>query len=280
MSRQPEFENSELYQMIVKLETQACLEADRVIAITEALKQLLVDRGVPASKILVVPNGVDVERFSVPTASGSDVRSFWNIPKKAMVLGYVGSMPQYEGLDDLIEAIANLQAHVRSAVHCLLVGDGDELVNLQQQVERLGLADQIHFVGRVPHSRVEEYYAAIDVLVFPRKPQPVTEAVSPIKPFEAMAMSKPILASNVAALAEIVSDGSTGLLFEKGNSVDLARRIERLAHDPDLRATLGEQGQRWVQANRDWRWLSRGISEAYQSLTMEQRHPDPLVQAS
>lgn len=266
LSRQPEFEGSELYEMIVRLETQACLEVDRVITITEALKNLLVGRGVPKSKIRVVPNGVDVARFSKPISSHSSIRAKWKIPEKALVVGYIGSMPQYEGLDDLIEAVSTLPDDVRAEVRCLLVGDGDALACLRELTTRHNLGDHIHFVGRVPHAQVEQYYAAIDVLVFPRKPQPVTEAVSPIKPFEAMAMGKPIVASNVAALAEIISHGETGLLFEKGSSADLARCISRLVGEKGILETLGRQGQSWVRNNRDWDVLTSGIIEEYEAL--------------
>ncbi|MCP1727885.1 PEP-CTERM/exosortase A-associated glycosyltransferase [Natronospira proteinivora] len=273
LSRQPSFEGSELYDMIVQLETQACQEADQVIAITDALKQLLVDRGVPGEKIAVIPNGVDTERFAGPApdveadAGGQALRREWGIPPDALVLGYVGSMPQYEGLDDLIEAVARLREQGQDNLYCLLVGDGDQLSRLKWQAHRLGVSEQIKFTGRVPHEQVGDYYAAMDVMVFPRKPQPVTEIVSPMKPFEAMALGKPVLASDVAALAEIVKDGETGRLFEKGNVDSLAEAIATLADDDALRERLAETALRWVRENRDWRRLAEDASKLYQGLT-------------
>ncbi|MEA5446309.1 glycosyltransferase family 4 protein [Gammaproteobacteria bacterium AB-CW1] len=268
ISRQPEFENSELYRMIVKLETQACLEADRVIAITEALKELLVERGVPADKITVVPNGTDTERFSQTLSGGTETRRAWAIPPEAVVFGYVGSMPQYEGLDDLITAVARLREQQSELpVYCLLVGDGDQFDELKSQAMRLGVADRVRFTGRVPHDEVESYYAAMDAMVFPRKPQPVTETVSPMKPFEAMAMGKPIIASNVAALAEIIRDGETGVLFEKGRTESLAAAMARVAQDDPLRREIAGRALAWVRENRDWRQLTREIEGLYQQLT-------------
>jgi glycosyltransferase involved in cell wall biosynthesis len=251
----------------VKLETQACLAADRVIAITGALESLLIERGVPAGNIEVVPNGVDVQRFSAPSRLADEVRVRWRIPGDAVVFGYAGSMPQYEGLDDLIDAVARLKADGFGTVHCLLVGDGDQLERLRSRVREHHLDDRVVFTGRVPHHEVGRYYAAMDVMVFPRKPQPVTEIVSPIKPFEAMALAKPILASDVAALAEIVSDGETGLLFRKGDLDHLASCMARLAEDVELRSHLGSAGMHWVRGERDWSVLARRVTSIYEALT-------------
>jgi glycosyltransferase involved in cell wall biosynthesis len=267
VSRQPEFEGSELFEMIAKLETQACLTADRVITITKALKTLMVERGVPSEKIEVVPNGVDIQRFSAPSGGDGEVRSRWSIPEGAIVFGYVGSMPQYEGLDDLIDAVARLKVDGLPAVYCLLVGDGDQLGKLTLRAQQQNVGDRVFFSGRVPHHEVGRYYAAMDVMVFPRKPQPVTEIVSPIKPFEAMALAKPILASDVAALAEIVSDGKTGVLFRKGDAEHLAECMTRLAQSIELRRCVGSAGQRWVREERDWSVLARRVTSIYEELT-------------
>lgn len=266
LSRQPEFENSELHEMIVRLETQACREADRVIAITEALKELLVERGVASDKIDVVPNGVDITRFASAEGDGQAMRERWGIPAQAVVFGYIGSMPQYEGLDDLIQALARLHGAGHTHLYCLLVGDGDQIEGLRGQARRAGVADHAIFTGRVPHQEVTDYYAAMDIMVFPRKPQPVTEVVSPLKPFEAMALGKPVLASDVAALAEIVRDEDTGVLFRKGSIEHLGECMLRLANDTDLRHQIGKGGRAWVTENRDWRSLSQRISSIYSSL--------------
>lgn len=270
ISRQPEFEGSELYNMIVKLETQACLEADRVIAITEALKDLLVERGVPPAKISVIPNGTDTERFNHKLTGGNETRQEWGIPDEAVVFGYVGSMPQYEGLDDLISAVARLRDERPGLpVYCLLVGDGDQFDELNRHTQRLGVSDRIRFTGRVPHETVERYYAAMDTMVFPRKPQPVTETVSPMKPFEAMAMGKPIIASNVAALAEIIRDSETGMLYEKGSTRSLAEAMARIADDGILRRNITDHAIEWVRQNRDWRGLSEQVTAIYSELLKE-----------
>ena len=115
-----------------------------------------------------------------------------------------------------------------------------------------GLTDWLIMPGRIPHEEVAAHYSLIDIAPFPRKPQLVTEMVSPMKPLEAMAMEKAVVASSVHALTEMVRDGETGLLFEKGNVEALADTLERLIKDPALRQRLGAAGRQWVETERTW----------------------------
>jgi len=113
--------------------------------------------------------------------------------------------------------------------------------------------DRLIMPGRVPHEEVERYYSLIDIAPFPRKPWPVCEMVSPMKPLEALAMEKAVVASDVRALAEMIQDQRTGLLFRKGDVSSLADVLARLMADPELRRNLGREGRAWVAAQRTWR---------------------------
>lgn len=269
LSRQPEFAGSEHYQHIVRLETQACMAVDAVITITQALKALLVDRGVPPGKIHVIPNGVDTQRFKTLQQRDAVLARELGLADEDFVVGFVGSMPQYEGLDDLLEALALLRRRGRPPVKCVLVGDGDMLPGLKESVSRLSLEDVVKFGGRVPHDHVERYYSVMDTIVLPRKPQPVCESVSPLKPFEAMAMGIPVIASDVAALAEIIADGSTGFLFQKGSVEALAERLAAVASQREQASAVGVAGQQWVRQERDWRALAGRGALLYQQLLTE-----------
>ena len=149
------------------------------------------------------------------------------IPAGVPVIGYVGSVVGYEGLDDLIDAAAMLRDKGRD-FRILLVGDGEALPSVQERVRKHHLEDRVIAPGRVPSTEVTSYYSLIDIAPFPRKPILLCEIVSPLKPFEALAMHKAVIASDVAALAEIVEDGKTGLLFRKGDTEDLARALDEL----------------------------------------------------
>ena len=122
------------------------------------------------------------------------------------------------------------------------------------------------FTGRVPHEEVESYYSLVDIAPFPRLPLPVTELVSPLKPFEAMAMEKAVIASDVYALTEIVQHEHTGLLFQKGDPSSLATALLRFIEDEELRAECGKTARTWVEKERDWSNISLTLDKTYRTL--------------
>src|SRR5690625_2408050 len=252
-----------MYGYVERIEADAAANADRVITITNALREELIARGVDGQKISVVPNGVEASRFS-PREKNHELAVRHGLQDKTVV-GYVGSILDYEGLDLLITAAQKLKQE-RDDVAFLLVGDGAELAQFRERVESENLSDTVIFTERVPHHEVEDYYSIIDICPFPRLPLPVCEMVSPLKPFEAMAMGKAIIASDVSALAEIISDGSNGILFEKGDANSLTAGLRRLLDDDSLRHRLAGNGRRWVVQERDWNKLSERIGDIYSSL--------------
>lgn len=263
-SRNPEWVDSGMYRMIARMEADAAKGASRVLTITNALKEELIRRGVDGEKILVVPNGVDTGRFS-PLTRDEDLAERLHLQDKT-VIGYIGSVLDYEGLELLLEA-AMLLKKTRDDFHVLIVGDGAELQRFRELSETYALQDIVTFTGRVPHQDVEKYYSLVDIAPFPRLPLAVCEMVSPLKPFEAMAMGKAVVASNVAALAEIVQDRETGLLHQKGSVEDLRRVLEELLDDASLRELIATNGLRWVRDARDWETLATSVTTVYEALT-------------
>ena len=263
ISRQPDWEGTEYFNMMQSMELQAALDADAVICITEALKEEMIRRGVPGDKIRVVPNGVDVDRF-VPRAPNQELKARLGLGGKK-IIGYIGSVVDYEGLDYLMRAASQLDKKGVADFAVLIVGDGAVLEDVKELARELGILDGlVTFTGRVPHEEVEDYYSIIDIAPFPRKSLPVTEMVSPLKPFEAMAMEKIVLASNVAALAEIVQDGVNGFLFQKDDVDDLTAKLEMLLGDG---AGQGLGPRQWVIENRSWHEITKKLDELYKELT-------------
>lgn len=263
-SRNPDWHDSGMYRYIARMEADAARGASQVITITHGLRDELVDRGVDGDKIAVVPNGVDTQRF-VPVERDADLARALGLSGKT-VIGYIGSVLDYEGLDLLVRAVAQLAAE-RDDFHLLVVGDGAERERFESLAAELGVLGRVvTFTGRVPHSEVERYYSLVDIAPFPRLPLQVCELVSPLKPFEAMAMGKAVIASDVRALAEIVSDGKNGLLHAKGSTEDLVRAIRVLLDDPVLRRRLGDDARAWVVRERDWRTLAGRVTTIYETL--------------
>jgi len=258
ISRNPALEQSAFFRVQRLLEAEIAKSADHVFTLTGPMRAELIERGVPAEKITLLPNSCDPGRFT-PRPRDAALAARLGIPEGVPVIGYVGTFVQYEGLDDLTRACALLKARGR-VFRLMLVGNentsGAERGPITAEIERVaaeaGLSDWLILPGRVPHDAVEAYYSLIDVAPFPRKPQPVTEMVSPMKPLEALAMEKAVVVSSVRALVEMIRDGETGLVFAKGDVESLAATLARAIGDPALRARLGAAGRAWVTAERTW----------------------------
>ncbi|MCR4513383.1 glycosyltransferase family 4 protein [Aeromicrobium sp. 50.2.37] len=258
----PEYEFTPQYRFAKHIETLAAQEADHVIAITEGLRDTLVERGIPADKIEVVPNGVDTSRFS-PLERDPDLEARYGLEGKT-VIGYIGSLNWYEGLPLLLEAVSRIRDD-HPDLRVMIVGGGSEASRLEEARSELGLEDIVLLLGKIPFDQVEAHYSLVDIAPITRLSSPVTEIVSPLKPFEALAMGKPLVTSDVAVLKEFVN-GTNGLLFRKDDVESLAEVLDRVAGDAALRASLAEEGRRWVIANRDWDVLSGRVTALYERL--------------
>ena len=258
VSREPEFEKKPAYTVQVLLETLAAKHATHVFTLTSPMINELVRRGVEEESISLVPNSCSPENL-IPQQPDMKLVEKLNIPADVPVIGYIGTFVQYEGLDDLAEACAILKLK-GVPFRLLLVGNenasGQEAGPITAKISELattyGFSDWLIMPGRIPFEEVESYYSLIDIAPFPRKPQPVCELVSPMKPLEALAMKKAVLVSSVQALKEMVVEEKTGLVFEKGNISDLADKLQLLIDNKGLRQTLGENGRVWVKSERNW----------------------------
>jgi glycosyltransferase involved in cell wall biosynthesis len=260
-SRDPRFHATEEYRFERAMELAVCGMADRVLCITGALRSELISEGVAADKIAVLGNGVEAADFA-PTEPDIELKAELGFEGRT-IIGYAGSTVDYEGLELLIDALEEL---ADPSVALVVVGDGAHFSAVVDRANASSAKDSIRFVGRVPYADVPRYLSIFDVLPFPRLPLPVTEMVSPMKPFEAMAMGKAVVVSDVAALAEIVSDGTTGLTFRKGDAADLARALRTLVGDPELRTSLGAAARADILATATWQHRVEAADAAYRAL--------------
>lgn len=261
VSSDPVFDRSAEYRYLRLFERAVLGQADAVVTLTEAMKAELVRRGAPADRIEVAPNAVDAAQFE-PVPRDAALAAGLGVPEGVPVIGYAGSFVDYEGLDDLVEACSILRRDGRR-FHLLLVGDGRTWADVSRQVMDAGLQDWATLPGRVPHDQIAAHYALMDLCPFPRKPWPVCELVSPLKPFEAMALGKPVLVSSVAAMAESVHEGVNGWVFEKGEPARLAAALARGLDDPEAARALGQRARAWVREERHWRASAAAVERAY-----------------
>jgi glycosyltransferase involved in cell wall biosynthesis len=258
------YEGSDHYNLSERFEIQTAKESDYVFTITNALKDILIENGVDESKISVLPNAVDSSKFDI-IPKDTELEKELGFEGK-VVIGYIGSFVKYEGLDLLLEACSILKEKHGDIFRLLLVGDGDTMQLLRRTARFLQLEDQVVFTGRVSHDEVQKYYSLIDIAPLPRKGLRVCELVSPLKPFEAMGSGKVLVTSSVQALAEIVQDGVTGLVFEKDNSQDLADKLEIVLLDEKLRSEMGVNANKWVKENHSWEVISERVTKIYDEI--------------
>ena len=256
-------EQSLRYRLTRGAETFLTRRVDSVVCICEGLRRDFSERGVPAERLHVVPNGVDVARF-VPRPSDDATRARLGLQGRTVV-GYIGTFFGFEGVVDLVEALARLIKQGRNDLAGLIVGAGKTYDACREIAQRHGLGDRIVHPGHVPAEEVERMYSVIDVLAYPRRSLRITELVTPLKPLEAMAMEKAVIGSDVGGIRELIRDGVTGLLHRSGDVGDLAATIERLADDPDLRRTLGRQARAWVAEQRDWKKIVPRYVSVYEA---------------
>ena len=258
------YQNSDHYNLSESMEIEVAKRADCVLVITKSIADVLIGYGVDEGKISVLPNCVDPIRFK-PIERDLLLEEHHEL-FDTVVVGYVGSFVEYEGLDILLESISLIKDTVGEYLKLLLVGDGPERSNLEFLARDLGLEDIVIFTGRVPHEDVSRYYSLIDIAPFPRKGKRVCELVSPLKPFEAMAMEKCVIVSDVGALREFISNGQNGMVHKKDNPEDLGRCIESLVLDHKLRSKFGAEARKWVLENRTWDKAGEIIDRAYSKI--------------
>lgn len=253
------------YNLTKKMETYVVENVDSITTICDGLKQDLISRGIAEDKITLIPNAVDITKFSGPQAPNAELQERLNI-KGMTVLGFIGSFYDYEGLDVLLDAMKPIMARVSNA--CLLLVGGGPMENaLKSQADKLNLGDRVIFTGRVPHDRVQEYYNLVDVFVYPRKKMRLTDLVTPLKPLEAMAQHKLVAASDIGGHRELIEDGKTGMLFEPDDPLALAKKIGELVERKQDWPNFHTAGRNYVENVRNWKNSVSNYPAVYEKIT-------------
>ncbi|WP_323096032.1 glycosyltransferase family 4 protein [Intrasporangium sp. YIM S08009] len=255
---------SDFYRWTRATETRCLHLASAVVTLSQTMRADIVARGVDADRVHVVGNCVPDAYLTDPT-HGDAVRSRLGVHRDAVVVGTVTTLNDYEGVDVLVEA-AGLLDDPRVVV--LVVGDGparDRLASRANELSRKGTRTRVILTGRVPHARSRDHHAAVDVFCLPRRSTPVTRLVPPLKPVEAMALARPVVASDLPPLRELVGT-DRGRIVPAGDATALADAIRRLADDPDLRRRLGRAARDHVAAERTWSAAARTYQHLYETV--------------
>ncbi|HET9532095.1 MAG TPA: glycosyltransferase family 4 protein [Blastocatellia bacterium] len=250
-----------LLKRIEKLNLDA---ADLIFVVSEVERRNLVATGVEPRRIIVNPNGVDTERFR-PGCGGKDVRLSLGIDDR-IVIGFLGTFGPWHGAPVLAEAAGHVSAE--HACHYLFIGDGDERAITESILSSTGNSSRATFTGRVPHTDAPRYLDACDILVSPHVPSGDGSEFfgSPTKLFEYLAMERPVIASRLGQIADVIEDGENGLLVEPGDSRAIAAGIEMLTKDEPLRRRLGAAARQTVIEKYTWRHNAERVFDAAHNL--------------
>jgi len=243
-----------------------CRLANRVIAVSQAVCQHMVQRGIAPDRVVVVRNGVDIERFSsLPTRECA--RQLLGLPADARVVGTVGRLSEAKGHRYLLEAGAGLKSRFPQ-LRVLVVGEGEALAALVRRTRSLQLEGRVVLTGY--RQDIDVVLAALDIYV-----QPSLEEGLGLAVMEAMAAGLPVVVTRVGGLPELVENGRTGLLVAPGDARALSDAIGLLLSDDELRARLGEAARTHVRAHHGWGKVAEQVERVYYSLL--RRHGTSLA---
>lgn len=269
---------SEKVRRIAATETSLAREAGAVVTLSRTMAEVLIDRGVPEEKITLVPNGVDsslLEENLSPALARTKLGL--PLPDDALVVGSVSALVDYEGFDVLLRAVAEIidddavPTEVRDRIYVVLVGDGVSAPALHALTRELGIQDRVMLPGRVSRVIARAWVQALDVVVVPRRDLEVSRTVTPQKPIEAMALSRPVVASDLPALRETIEDGNgnlVGVVVKPDDEHALASALAELLADPERRKKLSLKG-REVAKTRTWAALMQRYARVYEQAMRE-----------
>jgi len=245
--------------------------ADRIVVVSRALRDGLVVSGVPASRVVLNPNGVDTRLFR-PDVDARPIRQQLCATSE-VVVGFSGTFGAWHGIPTLARAIP-LVLEARPDTRWLLLGDGPLRPLVDQALAGNALADRVVQVGMRSHAEMPHYLAASDVLVSPHGKQADGREFfgSPTKLYEYMAAGRAIVASNLGQIAEVLTDEESALLVPPDDPEALARAIVRLIDDSCLRARLGRAARAAAEARHTWRQNAERVLTCMQAPL-----PEPAV---
>lgn len=254
-------------QRILK-ENSLMHHANHVVTISESMKKALIGRGIPKDKITIVPNAVDIQAFTPGRKSKKLIKKLGILDSK--VLGYISNISLREGHDILIRAIPHIIKQHQDVV-LLIVGDGPEKGILQKLVCELGIESNVIFTGKVDHSEIQDYYRLIDLFIVPRRRDYASDLVTPLKPYEAMALEIPLIVSDRKALLEIIGK-DRGFSFKTEDFIDLSRVVSDCLNNPGKVEASARLAKKWLIENRTWDMNAKIYQDLYSKITEEWEH--------
>lgn len=261
------FTRSYFLFIITFLQKKVAERADAIVVVSRKIREYFIHQGIESEKIFVISNAADINLF-VPDGCNRNIRLEYGIPVDSTLVGFVGSMRKYHGLEVFLEAAAEV-VKINRATRFLLVGsfeNGNKFSDFLNILDLKGIKESFILTGKIPFSSVPEYLSAMDICVMPDSNQ----YGSPIKIFEYGAMGKPTIAPRVGPVEEIIDDGENGILINPGDAEDLKQKILYLIDNPELQKKLGSNLKRKVHAKYTWDKNAQKVLQIYRGMRKRQ----------
>jgi glycosyltransferase involved in cell wall biosynthesis len=244
-----------LVRLAAWTERAVCNAADHVVVVSTPLQRIMVQAGVRASRLVVMPNGVDLHKFT-PQPASDELRRSLGLDG-AVVIGFVGWFRKWHGLELLLEAFHGSGLAARNA-KVLLIGDGQAMDGLRDYVATHNLKEHVIFTGPLPHAQVPPYLDLIDIAVQPA----ANEYCCPMKILEYMALGKPIVAPRQENIQDILREGREALFFIPDDAASLADTLTTLVNNREEAARIGRKGREAIEG-RGYLWTenARKVAE-------------------
>lgn len=232
--------------------------SDKTIAPTRFIRDYAASLGVPEDKMSIIPNGVDTKMFDPNGSDSAKAKRDLHLSNEKLCV-YCGRLDAWAGID-IILRLSDIARMKKLNVRFLLVGSG-ESKNIQEE--------NILYLGEVPHEKIPSVLAAADVILIPFPNNQVSHAASPLKLFEGMSLRKPIVASRVSGIQEVISDGENGFLADPDNPDEWIQKLETVLNSEKLSAKMGENAKRTVEERFDWGLLAKKCEEVLNALCLK-----------
>lgn len=250
--------SSEYFLLAKEQERKARKAAAAVFVISEQIRASVLREGIPASKLILLPNGIESIEL-LPESRSDVIRTIPRLSKATTIVGTVSAIVEYEGLDTLIRSLAYLP----DGVHVLIVGEGENKPKLEKLVQYLGLQDRVHFAGKKPMSSIRDWYRALDIFVVPRQDSELCRRVTPIKAMQAQALGIPVIASDLPALREVT--GGFAEYIQPENPEALAGAVEKVIARLNEPTVFSDSFIEWLDS-RTWDANARKIIETLRNI--------------
>ena len=248
-------------------EKTICKHIDLLVVVSTPLKDYFVKQGIPENRILVTPNSADPDKFAPHAETGKKIRKKYGIPEEAIVIGFVGKLRPWHGVELLVRSMETIVKE-NGNCHLLIVGYGPSEEELKKQCKYFELNNYVTFTGKIPHHKIPEYLNAFDIAVSPK----ATFYASPMKILEYMAAQKAVIAPEMPNILDIIEDQKTGLCFQPNNNNDLTEKLLLFIKNDTLQKKIAQNARNKILAENGWQNNVNLILTRLKQLNLNDKH--------